>query len=153
MTDIHNKVKEVTTTLLGKLGVHNGGVEVKEVAGQTLYCIKSDDSGLLIGRNGDALRSINMLVSHLLERELGERQRITVDVNDYKLSKIEEVIKTAQMHANRAKELRYDVELQPANGYERMLVHAHLANDPELETGSIGEGSDRRVVIKFVNFS
>jgi len=150
MTDVKDKVKELTTTLLDKLGVHHDGVEEKEVAGQTLYCIRSDDSGMLIGQRGDGLRSLNILISHLLEQESGERHRITIDVNDYKLGKIEEITKMAQMHANRAKDLRYDVELQPANGYERMIVHAHLASDPELETGSIGEGHDRRVVIKFI---
>jgi spoIIIJ-associated protein len=148
--DITNKVHNIITTVLDKLGVHYDNIETKEIAGQTLHCVTSDDSGMLIGQRGDGLRALNILVSHILEREIGDRCRVTIDVNDYKYSKIEEITKIAQMHANRAKELRYDVELQPANGYERMIVHAHLANDPELETGSIGEGSDRRVVIKFI---
>ncbi len=150
MTNTKDKIKEITTNLLDKLGVDYDKVEQKEVAGQTLYCITTVDSGMLIGQRGDALRALNTLISQLLERETQERQRITIDVNDYKFSKIEEIIKTAQMHANRAKDLRYDVELQPANGYERMLVHAHLSQDPELETHSIGEGAERRIVIKFI---
>ncbi|MCD5384303.1 MAG: KH domain-containing protein, partial [Candidatus Pacebacteria bacterium] len=139
MTDIKDKIHNITTTVLNKLGIKHDGIEEKEIAGQTLYCIKSEDSGLLIGQRGDAIRALNILVSHLLENETNERHRITIDVNDYKFSKIEEITKMAQMHANRAKDLRYDVELQPLNGYERMLVHAHLADDTELETGSIGE--------------
>lgn len=145
-----DRVTTIVSTILEKLGIQHEGIEEKHIAGQTLYCIVTDESGTLIGQRGDVLRSLNTIVDHLLEQELGERIKVTVDVNDYKKSKIDKIIQEAHVLAQRARDLRYDVEMQPANGYERMLVHASLADDPELETGSIGEGTSRRVVIKWV---
>ncbi len=152
MVDIKKHVEDITTTLLDKLGIIHNGVEENKVSGQTLYCINVDavESEFLIGERDDVLRAINMLVSRMLENKINERNRITIDVNDYKKKKIDTVVEHAKAQADKVKELKHEVELQPANGYERMLVHAALADDVELETGSIGEGADRRVVIKFV---
>ncbi len=146
------KIEQIVDNLLQKIGITHNGIEKKEVAGQTLYCINLDDgeSGMLIGQRGDGLRAVNLLVSRILEKDMDERVRITIDINDYKKGKIDEIINTVEEQAQRVKELKYDVELQPSNGYERMLVHAHLADDSELETGSVGEGLERRVVIKWV---
>ncbi len=147
-----DKIERISTELLGRLGITCDGLEEIEVAGQILHSLNvpGPDSKLLVGERGDEIRAINLIISRILEKELGERVRITVDINNYKKDKIDTVISNAQSQADRVKELKYSVELQPANGYERMLVHAHLATDPELETGSIGEGFERRVVIKWV---
>lgn len=154
MVDIQVIVEKTITTLLSKMGLEFKNVEIKEVAGQILYSItfNNEQEEVFLASNGEVLNSFSMLTSRIVERELGnnERVRITIDVNDYKKAKIDSIVSSAQVQADRAKELKYDVELQPANGYERMLVHAALSNDKELETGSIGEGEERRVVIKFV---
>lgn len=147
-----NKIEKITTELLVKLGIISDGIEESEVYGQVLYNlnIPGTDSDLLIGERGDGIKSVNLIVSRILERSIGERVRITIDINNYKKDKIDILINNAQSQADKVKELKYSVELQPANGYERMLIHSHLSNDAEIETGSIGEGFERRVVIKWV---
>jgi spoIIIJ-associated protein len=152
--NIKQKITNIVDDLFEKMGVSHNGVEEVSVAGQTLYCINIDntnDSELIIGSRGDGLRSINMIVGRIFEKELGgERLRITIDINNYKKGKIEAVVQAATEQANKVKESKEDVEMLPQNGYERMLVHAALADIDSIETGSIGEGYDRRVVIKFV---
>jgi len=155
MADIQKTVESTLTTLLSKMDAPFEKVEIREIAGQILYAItvQPEQEELLIGHNGERLNALSMIVSRLVEKEAGnndERVRITIDVNGYKEEKIQTIVDAAQVQAKRVKELKYDVELQPQNPYERMLVHAALANDPQIETGSIGEDSERRVAIKFV---
>jgi predicted RNA-binding protein Jag len=52
--------------------------------------------------------------------------------------------------SDRAKSFKIDVELDPMSSYERMIVHSYLEGVPEIKTESIGEGSSRRVVIKYI---
>ncbi len=54
------------------------------------------------------------------------------------------------MLAKRARSFKIDVEMDPMTSYERMLVHSHLEGRPNIKTESIGEGKERRLVIKFV---
>jgi spoIIIJ-associated protein len=151
MTDLKESIENIITALFKKMGVSYSSIEEKNIAGQTLYCINLDDneSGLLIGQRGDVLKAINMLVSRILEKEYNIKNKITIDINDYKKNKIDQIINTVDRQVQRVKEFKYDIELQPSNSYERMLVHAHLAGDSEIETISVGEGHDRRVVIKW----
>jgi spoIIIJ-associated protein len=149
-TDIETDVSELVKKLLTMLGVKYEEIIKKDVAGQVLYCIVTDEknSGVVIGGRGEVLYSLNYIVNKILFPVL--KEKITVDVNDYTKSKIDTVVDNAKIYANRAKDLRYDVELQPANSYERLLVHTALADDPELKTSSTGDGCERRVVIKYI---
>ncbi len=154
MADIQKVVEKTVTTLLSNMSIDFEKMEIKEVAGQTLYAITlgTEQEEVFLKSRGEVLNAFSMITSRIVEKELdnNERVRITIDVNDYKKAKIDTIVQAAQVQADRAKELKYDVELQPSNGYERMLVHAALSDDKELETGSIGEGEERRIVIKFV---
>ncbi len=148
-----SNVEQIVNTLLSKVGIDNDGIEEKEVVNQVFYNIKvsESDSGLLIGEKGFTMRALNLLINRLLERELNSRVRIILDVNDYKRNHIDSIIENAEAQARVVKELKHSLELQPANGYERMLVHSYFAKDKNIKTSSIGEGFDRRVVIKWVD--
>ena len=152
MTDIKQKIEQAIEGLLSKIGIKHNGIEEKGVAGQVFYCIKTDSSNndLLVSENGEVLRSINTIVGRMIDNHNGDRVRFVVDVNDYKKDKVDTIVNHAKVQADRVKELKYDVELQPSNGYERMLVHSALSEYVELSTVSAGEGLDRRVVIKWV---
>lgn len=142
-TDIQTFITELLTKML----VSFDEVEIQEDIGQTVFQIKTTDSAKLIGSRGDTIRSLNHIVKKAFE---STDTKFLVDVNGYRTKKIDELKQTAQLLAQRARSLKYNVEMTPMSSYERMIVHAALTDEPNIKTESLGEGRDRRVVICYV---
>ena len=143
-----NDIKQVLNDLMQFLS-DDFSVDELEVAGQKILNIKSQDAKLLIGKNGNNLKSLDYILAKIAQK-LDVTEKFIVDVNEYKLKEIKEIEEKARLLANRAKTLQYDVEMPPMTAYERLIVHSALADDPQIKTESHGEGKDRRLVIKFV---
>jgi len=92
---------------------------------------------------------LNYIVKKVFENK-DEKMRILIDVNGYRTKKIDELKQTAKLLAERARSLKYNVEMTPMSAYERMIVHSALAEESNIATESHGEGRDRRVVIRYV---
>jgi spoIIIJ-associated protein len=113
--------------------------------------IKGDDLGLLIGRRGDTLVALQYLVNLILARRYPGKGSVTVDVEHYRHRNEERIIALAQRMADRVRQTGTPITLEPMSAAERRLVHITFADDPELETNSIGEGENRKVVISLKN--
>lgn len=109
--------------------------------------IKGDDLGLLIGRRGDTLVALQYLVNLILARRYPGKGSVTIDVEHYRHRNEERIIALAQRMADRVRQTGTPITLEPMSAAERRLVHITFADDPELETNSIGEGENRKVVI------
>ena len=109
--------------------------------------IKGEDLGVLIGRRGDTLLSLQYLVNLILARRYPGKGGITIDVEHYRHRREEQVVSLAQRMAERVRETGSPITLEPMSAAERRLVHLLFAEDPVLETNSIGEGENRKVVI------
>ncbi len=109
--------------------------------------IKGEDLGLLIGRRGDTLIALQYLVNLMLGRKYPGRGGVTIDVEHYKHRNEERIMNMAQRMGDRVRETGNAITLEPMSAAERRLVHVAFADDPELETNSIGEGENRKVVI------
>lgn len=109
--------------------------------------IKGDDLGLLIGRRGDTLIALQYLVNLILGRKYPGRGGVTIDVEHYKHRNEERIVNLAKRMGDRVRQTGTDITLEPMSASERRLVHVTFADDPELETNSIGEGENRKVVI------
>lgn len=143
---------------LNKLGVAFDDVEVHD--GGNLpgakFVIKTKESGILIGNKGENLNALSHLLRRIVEKELPDNEvakKFFIDVNDYHSKRILEVQRTARLLADRAKTFKHDVDMPPANAYDRMVVHAYLAEDNNIATESQGAGKGRYVVIKYVEVS
>ena len=79
-----------------------------------------------------------------------EQTSFVVDVNNYQGKKTEELKSKAAMLAERARYFKSDVEMSPATAYERMIIHSIFSNTKDIKTESMGEGKNRRVVIKYI---
>jgi spoIIIJ-associated protein len=149
-----NKIKEVIEGVLKGMGVRFDGVDIKEdtTTGRTVFVIKSQDSGLLIGENGETFQSLAHLIKRMVTKgkEHDESGNFSIDVNDYHSSMVEKLKLKAGMLANRARDLKSDIELEPMSSYERLVIHGALTDQPNIKTESIGEGKMRRVVIKYI---
>jgi len=79
-----------------------------------------------------------------------EQAPFVLDVNYYRRERERLIAELARASAKKAMVTKTDIELPPMNGYERRLVHMEITTHPELRTESVGEGKERRVVIKHI---
>ena len=133
--------------LLAKLTVI-GQVTAQEVDGAVHVTIESDDQGILIGRHGKNLESIQILLGQLVYKKLGTWVRIVVSVGDYRARREEQLKAIAESAAERVLSMKEPVVLEYLTPSERRVIHMMFAEHPEVLSESEGEGRDRRLVIK-----
>ena len=159
-----DSVQTTIEELLAVMGLAGALVERSEVAGQTVFSIKTPGDGRdLIGPRGDTIHAIDHIVKKIVEQrgagrslegdpsaQVGERgPMFLIDVDEYRTRQIKDIQMKAKMMAERARSFEYDVELSPMSAYERLIVHTALQDEPNVKTESQGEGRNRRVVIKY----
>ena len=113
-----------------------------------LFDIEGEDSGLLIGRRGETLGALQLLVRILVGRKLGTNVNLTVDVEGYDERRRQSLSNLANRVASRVIKTGRSIELEPMSAKERRIVHLSLANQEGIHTESSGDGKDRRVVIE-----
>lgn len=109
--------------------------------------IEGDDLGLLIGRRGETLASLQYLLNLMVGRKLTEHATFTVDVEGYRRRREKQLNTLARRMADQVRRTRRPVTLEPMPPNERRIVHLTLAEDGEVETSSTGEGENRKVSI------
>jgi spoIIIJ-associated protein len=149
----NTKIKSLIEGLLGQLGVKFDAVEIKDdgLTGRTVFIIKSTDSGLLIGERGETFQALSHLIKRMASKGVEESSiQFAIDVNDYQSSMVDKLKLQAKMFANRARDLKSNIEMEPMTSYERLVVHGALTGEANVKTESVGEGRERRVVIKYI---
>jgi spoIIIJ-associated protein len=110
--------------------------------------ITGDDSGLLIGRRGETLRSMQFMMNLLLSRNPDQAEgRIILDVEQYRHRRTQVLKGLALRIANRVAGTGRSFTLEPMNPAERRAIHVALADHPKVTTQSLGDGEDRKVTI------
>lgn len=104
-------------------------------------------NGFLIGQRGDTVRALQYMVSSALKNNDHEYSRVNVDVADYKKAQNDRLAEQVEYWVKNVKAEGKNMELKPMNPAFRRVVH-QVAGEHGLSTESIGEGYDRRVVIK-----
>lgn len=148
---MEEKIKKIIEEFFVKMGIDHSEISVLPQEEETfMVAVKSEDSGILIGSQGEHLKALNFILRRIAgsDEELKE-VRFLVDVGGYHEKRTEKIKYSAQISAERAKFLKEEVEMEPMSSYERMIVHSALQGDPEITTESTGVGNGRRVVIKY----
>jgi spoIIIJ-associated protein len=115
--------------------------------GVSVFDIEGEDSGLLIGRRGETLQSLQYLVNLIVTHQLGRSAYVQIDIEGYKERRRDTLAGVAARTAERVADTGEAAELEPMPAYERRWVHMALANNTDVRTESSGEGSDRFVII------
>jgi spoIIIJ-associated protein len=110
--------------------------------------IEGDDLGVLIGRRGQALSSLQYLVRLIVAEKLKRWISVNVDVDWYKKRHYEALKKLALRLAEQVAKRRRPITMEPMPPDERRIVHITLADNPDVMTQSTGDGDGRRVVIQ-----
>lgn len=110
--------------------------------------IEGDDLGVLIGRRGQALSSLQYLVRLIVAEKVKQWISINVDVDWYKKRHYDALRKLALRLAEQVARRKHPITMEPMPPDERRIIHITLANNPDVTTQSTGEGNSRRVVIQ-----
>ncbi len=109
--------------------------------------LSGDDMGVLIGKRGQTLDSLQYLVSLVVNKYSEEYIRVKIDTENYRERRKETLENLARNIAYKVKRTRKTVSLEPMNPYERRVIHSALQNDRYVTTHSEGEEPYRRVVV------
>ena len=107
----------------------------------------NENLGLLIGRRGETLASLQLLVSLIVGHRTKHRMRITIDAENYRERREENLRSLALRVAQQVRNYRRAIALEAMPPNERRIVHMALADSKDISTESMGEGEERRVVI------
>jgi spoIIIJ-associated protein len=144
--DAVKRVAEILDTLLELLGIR-GKVEVLSNELLLALDIKGEDLGILIGRRGQTLASLEYITKLVVVGRLKAWIPLTVDVGGYKKRRRDSLQRLALYLAEQVKSRRRAITMEPMPADERRIVHLTLADDPDVTTQSIDEGEHRKVVI------
>jgi spoIIIJ-associated protein len=148
--DVSGMAKTVLETLLSLLGVPAsvsvGGKVVAESENITLD-IRGEDLGILIGRRGETLSSLQYLVNLIVSRRLKSRVGVVVDVEGYRQRRYESLRLLARRLAEQVKSTGKSVTLEPMPANERRIIHLELKDNPDVTTQSMGQGEERKIAI------
>lgn len=105
------------------------------------------DAGLLIGREGQTLASLQYIASRILSQALNTGIRIQLEIGDYKSRQDEKIKERAHMLAEKARQTGRSWTTPPLSSYHRRIVHMELQDEPGIMTRSTGDGIMKKVVI------
>ena len=116
--------------------------------GSVTFRLHGDDMGILIGKHGQTLDSLQYLTNLVANKNSNERVRIVIDVEDYRDRRIETLTRLASRLADKVKRTGERVALEPMNPHERKIIHMALQGDRRVTTLSEGDDPFRHVVIE-----
>ena len=139
--------KETLEQLLRHLGFE-ATVEEHPYDDGLFLNVKTEESGRLIGRQGQTLTDLQYLLNRLLFQADETAPRVTVDVGGYRAQARDALIAKAKEAAEKVRRWGDVVELEPMNAYDRRVVHTALRDDPAVETHSVEvEGTIKKAVL------
>lgn len=145
-TDLCKIAKDYLTQVIQAMGI-TADIEAKMEDSSMSIVMTGKDMGILIGRRGQTLDSLQYLTSLVVNKYTQEYVRISLDTENYRKKREETLIALAEKLAHRVASSRKRIELEPMNPYERRIIHATLQKKNGIYTYSQGEEPFRKVVI------
>ena len=146
--DVKNYIKDFLSELAKNMNT-SFNVEVTEKDGVISVVIVSDDSAILIGKEGKNLNAIQTILRQSLRKYGNFDIKVNLDIAGYKLKRERNIEREVRKIAKEVLKTKIDANLDPMNSYERRIVHTIIADYDNLATQSEGEAPNRYVVIKF----
>ncbi|EKD68040.1 MAG: hypothetical protein ACD_48C00102G0003 [uncultured bacterium] len=141
------QIQQLSEDFLSRLNIVGSVTVDMDESGAYRVNIQTEETGLLIGFHGRTLESFQMILGMIVAKVIGSWQRVYVNVGDYREKREEALMYMAQRASERALSSGRPVELSHLSSSERRVIHVTLSGDDRVTTESIGEGSDRKLVI------
>ena len=140
--------KQIIADMLTAMGFEEFTVYEDQLESRQILSISADNQAVLIGRKGESLTAFQSLFNAVLKHKDPTAPFITIDIAGYKKERIEKVMRIAEETAQKVRDYGREQEMRPMNAFERRVVHMVLAEMPELETESVGEDPNRKVIVR-----
>lgn len=121
--------------------------EIKNDKNDLLVDINGEDTGYLIGYRGNVLNSLQLILNNVANRELNERVRVLLNIGGYKQKREKDLKDLAEKIAGTVIRKRKSITLEPMSSYERKIIHSTLQENSKVETHSVGEEPNRKVIV------
>ena len=141
-----DEAKAVLEEFLRLMGL-TGTVEIAMGTETAKLNVKGDDLGVLIGRRGEKLASLQHLVNLIIARREGQSFRIAIDVENYRGRREDQLRDVARRAAERVLQTGKIIQLEAMPAVERRIVHMALVENPSVRTQSVGVEPNRRIVV------
>lgn len=141
------KIKKTSEKLLKLLEIE-GSVEVKEAEEGVDIVLETPESGIVIGRHGETLDALQLVLSLCIAKELDRFVRITLEVGDWRKSRTSWLQDIAEDAKVKALSQDREITLPQLKPWERRIIHLFLQNDEKVTSESVGEGQERTLVVK-----
>jgi spoIIIJ-associated protein len=139
--------KETLLKILQLLGF-DATVEEQHTDGDVTLDVRAEDSGRLIGRQGQTLSDLQYILNRILFQQDQSAPKITVDVAGYRAEAREALVRHAQEAAEKVRKWGDIVELEPLSAFDRRIVHHALKDDPDITTQSVEvEGTNKKAIL------
>jgi spoIIIJ-associated protein len=140
------EAKTVLEELLRLMGL-KAAVEVALGTETSKLNVRGEDLGVLIGRRGEKLASLQHIVNLIAARRQGQHHRIAIDVENYRGRREDQLRDVADRAAKRVAQTGRIIQLEPMPALERRIVHLALVDHPQVRTQSVGVEPNRRIVV------
>ncbi len=140
------KAKEFLSQVFEKMNLE---VNIEYTMGEKEICINlsGKEMGAVIGRRGETLDALQYLTTLAVNKSSEDYYKISLDTENYRSEREKTLQNLALRLAEKAKRNRRNVSLEPMNAYERKIIHSALQEDDMIQTYSVGEEPNRKIVI------
>ncbi|MCI8554312.1 MAG: protein jag [Clostridiales bacterium] len=135
------------TDVLGKMGVENPAIDIKEEKEGCTLSLSGDDMGFVIGRRGETLDALQYLTGLVSNRVDNAYYRVTLDIGNYREKREQTLIALARRVAGQAARTGRRTSLEPMNPYERRIIHTAVQEVEGASSWSVGSEPNRHVMI------
>ncbi len=109
--------------------------------------ITGEDTGYLIGYRGNVLNALQAILNNIANNDINERVRVLLNIGGYKEKREKDLEELAEKIAGTVIRKRKSITLEPMTSYERKIIHSKLQGNSKVETHSIGEEPNRKIVV------
>jgi spoIIIJ-associated protein len=146
--DIGDTIREVIGEIFRKMEIDCAIADIKEGESKVYIELESkNNSGLIIGRKGKTLESLQFMVNLIVNHKTGSDKKIILDIESYRAKRERALRKMSKDIAFKVIKSGKPWTLEPMNPFERRLIHLTLQNDTRVTTKSEGQGIYRKVTI------
>ena len=139
---------KTTLEKLLKLLGFDATVEEQSLDDGVFLDVKTDDSGRLIGRQGQTLSDLQYITNRILFQQDPNTPKVVVDVGGYRAQARDALVKKAQEAAEKVRRWGDVVELEPLSAFDRRIIHNALKDDPGVETQSVEvDGTNKKAIL------
>ncbi len=140
--------KSYLTEILKGLNISDAKIDASYENGVVTMDLECEDFGIVIGRRGETLDSIQYLLSLAMKKKSNGYVRVSINVGDYREKRNETLRALARKHASYVQRTGRRYTFEPMNPYERRIIHTAVQEIDGVESRSIGYNQDRRVVLE-----